>query len=90
MSVRQLSIFDSIKKNKKMAKKKAVKRKSVGLKANGQLKKGFKFVKGGNVKKVSATKSKSKAKKSSSSKSPITYAGKVGTGKYRYVYNKKS
>ena len=79
MAVKQLSIFDSIKKNKKMGKK------SVGLKANGKLKKGFKFVKGGGVKKVD-TKSKSKA----SSGSPITYAGKVGKGRYRYVYDKKS
>ena len=81
MAVKQLSIFDSIKKNKKMGKK------SVGLKANGKLKKGFKFVKGGGVKKV-GTKSKSKGK-SSSKGSPITYAGKVGKGNYRYVYNKK-
>ena len=65
-----------------MAKKKA------GLKANGKLKKGYKFATGGKIVKVSATKSKSKSKASSGS--PITYAGKVGTGRYRYVYNKKS
>tara|TARA_R110001599_G_scaffold302340_1_gene508003 strand:- start:65 stop:316 length:252 start_codon:yes stop_codon:yes gene_type:complete len=83
MAVKQLSIFDSIKKNNKMGKK------SVGLKANGKLKKGFKFVKGGGVKKVD-TKSKSKSKSKAGSTSPITYAGKVGKGRYRYVYDKKS
>tara|TARA_R110000851_G_scaffold318627_1_gene482607 strand:+ start:909 stop:1175 length:267 start_codon:yes stop_codon:yes gene_type:complete len=88
MAVKQLSIFDSIKKNNKMAKKKAVK--SAGLKAGGKLKKGFKFAKGGKVIKVSATKSKSKSKSKASSGSPITYAGKVGKGRYRYVYDKKS
>ena len=81
---KQLPLFTE----NKMAKKKAVKRKSAGLKAGGKLKKGFKFATGGKIVKVSATKSKSKSKASSGS--PITYAGKVGKGRYRYVYDKKS
>ena len=77
-----------LKKVNKMAVKK---RKSVGLKADGKLKKGFKFAKGGEVVKVSTkTKSKSKRKKSGAGSSTITYAGKAGSGgPYTYTYNKR-
>jgi len=69
-------------------KKKTTKRRSVGLKAGGKLKKGYKFAKGGKVVKVkSKSTAKVKAKKSSSKKkkgSPIEYAGKTSVGRYKY------
>ena len=56
-----------------------------GLKANGQLEKGYRWEKGGKIIKVTPKKSYSKkGSKKKKSTSPIMYAGKTSVGRYKY------
>ena len=83
---KQLPLFTE----NKMAKKKAVKRKSAGLKAGGKLKKGFKFAKGGKVIKVSKKPvAKKKFVESGKKGSPIVYSKKNSSSGGLYCYKLK-